>query len=562
MLNTEDRQTRAARLEDNTAGRRTKAVRFGVWQNTLTRLDAVCVVALFMLTAAYMLSRADFSLPPFEDAAMLMRYAQHLAAGHGLVWNVGEQPVDGATDFLFVLVVAALAWAGLSVELAVRLLGLLSHALTVVVVYLAIRMVRGSSRWAALLSSVYMLVGPGLGLVVAYFGTPFFVLAVTVTWSLAYRLVTLKDSRRTAWCFALAALLMGLIRPEGVFLALCMLLAIVLMNGRTVSRPVILYFVCIFLVGGGLYFLWHWNYFGYPLPNPFYKKSGGTLHVPSLVEAANNTLSLCLPFAPLFVLGLLNPGTRRQTIFTLIPVGGFVALWLLISSETNYLMRFQSALLPIVLISWPPLWDGLLARVKMLLLYRPGRIVRVAGVAVLAVAAFLCLRYEYSQFQQVTYPRDGRYGMALMLNEYDGRNYTLATTEAGLLPLYSDWRAIDTWGLNDAWIAHHGAITESYLDASRPELIVLHEFSLPAPTDLDLQWLSMLQTLKDYAKKNGYILAAAFGESRFDTHDYYVRPDFPDSAELVSRIKDMNYPWYWTGRKSNNFAARKQSAGP
>jgi len=45
----------------------------------------------------------DFAAQPEEDAAILMRYAQHLAAGHGIVWNVGEPPVDGATDFLFML---------------------------------------------------------------------------------------------------------------------------------------------------------------------------------------------------------------------------------------------------------------------------------------------------------------------------------------------------------------------------------------------------------------------------------------------------------------------------
>ncbi|MFT6399365.1 MAG: hypothetical protein ACJAYU_004130, partial [Bradymonadia bacterium] len=29
---------------------------------------------------------------PSEDAAMLMRYSEHLAAGHGIVWNPGEAP--------------------------------------------------------------------------------------------------------------------------------------------------------------------------------------------------------------------------------------------------------------------------------------------------------------------------------------------------------------------------------------------------------------------------------------------------------------------------------------
>ena len=45
---------------------------------------------------------------------MLLRYAANLAAGHGIVWNVGDHPLDGATDFLLVLVVAAVSKLGVS----------------------------------------------------------------------------------------------------------------------------------------------------------------------------------------------------------------------------------------------------------------------------------------------------------------------------------------------------------------------------------------------------------------------------------------------------------------
>ncbi len=55
----------------------------------------------------------------------------------------------------------------------------------------------------------------------------------------------------------------------------------------------------------------------------------------------------------------------------------------------------------------------------------------------------------------------------------------MATSEAGLLPLYSQWNAIDTWGLNDEWIAHHGEITADYLDRYKPELIIFHAHFSP-----------------------------------------------------------------------------------
>lgn len=39
----------------------------------------------------------------FEDAMISMRYARHLAEGHGLVWNIGEAPIEGFTNLLWTL---------------------------------------------------------------------------------------------------------------------------------------------------------------------------------------------------------------------------------------------------------------------------------------------------------------------------------------------------------------------------------------------------------------------------------------------------------------------------
>ena len=42
----------------------------------------------------------------FDDAMISMRYAKHLAMGYGLVWNPGDIPVEGYTNFLWVLYMA------------------------------------------------------------------------------------------------------------------------------------------------------------------------------------------------------------------------------------------------------------------------------------------------------------------------------------------------------------------------------------------------------------------------------------------------------------------------
>ena len=44
----------------------------------------------------------------FDEAMVSMRYARNLAHGDGLVWNPGETPVEGYTNFLWTLALAAL----------------------------------------------------------------------------------------------------------------------------------------------------------------------------------------------------------------------------------------------------------------------------------------------------------------------------------------------------------------------------------------------------------------------------------------------------------------------
>src|SRR5258708_26013081 len=44
----------------------------------------------------------------FDDAMISMRYASNLAHGHGLVWNAGGAHVEGYTNFLWALWMAAL----------------------------------------------------------------------------------------------------------------------------------------------------------------------------------------------------------------------------------------------------------------------------------------------------------------------------------------------------------------------------------------------------------------------------------------------------------------------
>jgi arabinofuranosyltransferase len=518
--------------------------------------DIACACALVLLVAGYVAIALDLSRLPEEDAAMLLRYSGHLSDGHGIVWNVGEKPVDGATDFLFMLLVAAVHERGVGLERAAQGVGLLAHVATVLLVFFSARRLLAVGPALALLAAVFIAVGPGLRHLAACYGTPLFALACGITFASGLSLADAPSERlgRAALVFALAGLVAGLARPEGVFFAVFCLGAVIHARQGRGAKLILGRFLAVFLTLGLAYFVWRFSYFGYPLPNPFYKKGAGLLYGHSLRQSWRNLFSLGLPFVAVLLLGPFFRATRRVALFTLIPVLAFVCLFVLISDETNYVMRFRYPALPAILIGAVAVGQGALA----------SRLVRWprAGAAAIAVVTLGLAAFQHQRYGHVEPRRMGLYDAARVLGEYRRYDYALVTTEAGLLPFYSTWRAVDAWGLNDSFIAHHGGITEEYLDRYRPEVILFHAYFSPGTEEtgprvenrsLGPAWYKMVMTLKSYAERNGYVLAAAFGRNAYDTHYYYVRSGFARSREIADRIRALDYEW--DGEPTVDFAA-------
>ncbi|MCL2777908.1 MAG: acyltransferase [Polyangiaceae bacterium] len=93
------------------------ATLLGMVTSAKSRLGvAVVALAFYML----FILRTSFSIGAtryfvlFEDAMISMRYARHLADGHGLVWNIGEPPIEGFTNLLWVLWMSVAHKLGLS----------------------------------------------------------------------------------------------------------------------------------------------------------------------------------------------------------------------------------------------------------------------------------------------------------------------------------------------------------------------------------------------------------------------------------------------------------------
>jgi hypothetical protein len=522
-----------------------------------TWLDAVALTLILLYVFYVAVKAILWKTLPAEDSLMLMRYANHLAAGQGITWNIGEHPVEGATDFLFLVVLAGcIKISHFGTIFTTRLLLLVCHLLGVGCMYLGARRLFSVHRAVAAGLALYFGTGPGLVHCSNGFSGPFYALMTLAAWYFALEIVTRGSTLGRSVGFAMFALLTGLTRPDGVFLALFMAAALLYALGGK-ARQVLLVTVAVFAALGGAYFLWRFHYFGHLLPNPFYKKGGGHFYPESLKRASSNVFKMLLPLWPLYALGLLAPLARRRTIFALIPVVAFTGIWVLLTNENNLGMRFQYPVLPIALLGLPLVLGGLIDEARERDWTLPPMSAPAAGVAL--YTAILMLILCTNMWWKTIYINDaaphgsGAFRIAEGLRQWKNRNYTILATEAGVIPYFSGWRAIDGWGLNDAEIAHNPlGITDAYMDQNHPAIIMFYL----QPFDGDMvqfnrTWrgeepakrnsANLLGEMSHYAVTHDYELAARWGASPCNVNVWYVKRGLPETQQMIDLIRHQPY---------------------
>lgn len=196
-----------------------------------------------------------------EDAYISLRYSAQLLAGNGLVFNPGEQ-VEGYSNFLWVLLVAAGGLVHDNLVDVARALGVLSTLVAVGLSAVVVRRVSGSA-WPGVAAAALV---ASSGTVAAYgpsgLESPLFVVLI-----LAAVLAVIGD-RPVLGGVLLAAATMT--RPDGAVIALA-ILGWLAARGR--SRQALLLFAAA-AAPGAVWTAWRLDYYGHLLPNPIAAKSG------------------------------------------------------------------------------------------------------------------------------------------------------------------------------------------------------------------------------------------------------------------------------------------------
>ena len=394
-----------------------------------------------------------------EDAYILFAYSSNLAAGHGIVWDWAHGHAEGATDFLWMILLAGLQRLGVDVGAGAGLLNATGVALS----YFALaRIAQPRDGWQHGLLAAALLVSHLTAGALGGFSVDFYCGVFAIVCYLAVR--------RKYPPLAFALLTLGLVRPDGVILAAGVLAAVAVRDWEGVRRRGG-YFLAAALLGLG-YFLWRWWYFGLPLPLPLMVK-GHTLSI-SLGLHWN-----VLPLIPLAGVLALTLWRRREVgadalIIAAGPLLLFVALTFA-NQLQDLSFRFQA-----------PMTLAVLA-----LGFRAGR--NRGGWLVLALLPSLAfgVRAIDREVQNLVRPDYVNY-FPQMLEPLLGRDGRVAMTEAGRFGFRLDADELDLVGLNSRAIAVGGDRLR-VLQAFEPDLVFLHQVWTLDTSRLDARrdWIAL-----------------------------------------------------------------------
>jgi arabinofuranosyltransferase len=396
-----------------------------------------------------------------DDAFISFRYAKNLAAGNGLVFNIGER-VEGYTNFLWTLLMAPAFLVKADPVYFSWTLGLILFPGSI---YLTYRIGTALSRkktvglLAALLTGTnytYSSYATG-GLETQ--AQSFAFLAIT------FLLIKIREQATFTrlFLFSISTAATFLIRMDSAILiapAFLVLLITLVKSEKDWPLSRLAVATCPAMVIASLWLIWKLFYYGNVLPNTFYIKASAHSLVPGFYYICLFFFSygLFLIFPAMAYLLLKNkPHSDKNTGFVL----AALLLWLLyIVKIGGGFMEFR-LMVPVVpfifiFIAWTicRAFSRASARTAWVLLF--------CGISLFHSQRNRLYGVETIRGLENHVRAERWIDAGQSLNKYfSGTDIVISTTAAGALPFYSGLTTIDMLGLNDKWIAVNGVPTQS-----------------------------------------------------------------------------------------------------
>jgi hypothetical protein len=432
------------------------------WPGVAARLALSLSVAAILLLFAVNVRGSYFLC---DDSFISFRYAAHLADGEGLTWNPGER-VEGYTNFLWVLAMAAVIRLGAAPELVSNLIGIASGAALLVALLVFSARRHGWGSPAILFAPLALAVNPSFGAwSTSGMETMFFTLVVFLGFA-----VFLEESRRgprwpvgSSLLFAVATLT----RPEGgLFFVIAGIVLLFDLSRRRRDLRAVLVWALSYAAPVGAHLLWRHAYYGMWLPNTFHAKVAGAWWEQGLAYFSlffgDYRIVWFLPFC---VAALWLRRGRAGRLFA----GVVVVYSIYVAYIGGDRLEFRFLVVVMPYFYWL-VGEGLVGLARLPLSSPAGRRLTRAGLSAIA-AGLLLLTWHGPQRADQQAARHGVAGLGVIRDYAERRieegrflrglidegrlpeDMVLAVGGAGAVPYYTDWPTVDRRGLNDLEIA-------------------------------------------------------------------------------------------------------------
>jgi arabinofuranosyltransferase len=432
---------------------------------SLSKKQAVLVAAFLILLGVAIAWQTRFLI---DDAFISFRFARNLVSGNGLVWNPGDMPVEGYTNFLWVLLMSIPIFLGKDPALFSIFLGIACFAGTLYVTFRLSSLLIESRALALLVVFILILIPSFRSFATGGLETMLQALLLTSTISIVVRCI--KDHHwavRSVLALSFLASLAVLTRIDSVvflsveaFVTLFLIIRSDGMFSAKLGRITAGILPFLLIIGG--WFLWKLHYYGSILPNTFYVRNFSVDLIKNGINYLYAFIGLYL-LLPMGVIGICSlPKLIRQKSIAILLMAAEITLWCsyIVGVGGDWMeFRFFVPILPILFI---------------LLIWLAEAIVRSAEMRIAMIGILLLAPVHYAfAFQRLTEPVDGlnsiqslgadagpwtHIGKILGESFQYSNQVVIATTAVGAIPYYSRLRTIDMLGLNDKWVSVHGSI--------------------------------------------------------------------------------------------------------
>ena len=425
---------------------------------------------------------------PFDDVFITFRYAEHVASGNGIVWNIGGigrlagLHTEGYTNFLFVSLLAGTRFLTSNLLAVSQIIGLFSTIITGLVLYGIGSRARGPKA-GFLVAAFYMLTPLTWINALSGMETSLFVMLIAIA-----MLCAIQDRLFTAFGIAFLA---TLTRPEGALMGMIILVIAVTFRRSTVRcrtlKGTATAFLFAFFIPLVLYAIWKYFYFDEWLPNSFYVKVLSDSH--TLLPGLQYVRLFLVSALVLVTLSCFTQGWRNRVV-------PLMVLWI-VSLLTFYLFvlplegLYDRYLWPVFTVLCITAAIGAYDLVQRLHV----RSFIVPAIIVLVAQITLSMLSPRTQQGLAAHEEVWDASMDSIVSELKSLPHfdslQLAYGDAGYVVYESGIRDIDLFGLNDTRIAHARTKAEraAIIRSERPDIMLLPVYSNNPSSGDSIAWV-------------------------------------------------------------------------